>query len=106
MILSTKFGTPKKNGEAQFYVRLIVKGSDGKRIERRIKVKGVVMAPAMLNLRTWRVRSTYPQADLVNQFLLDYRNKLSSIISMYDRGDITFDWPVIWRVQVMQSIVF
>ena len=91
MILSTKFGTPKKNGEAQFYVRLIVNGSDGKRIERRIKVKGVVMAPAMLNLRTWRVRSTYPQADLVNQFLLDYRNKLSSIISMYDRGDITFD---------------
>ena len=91
MILSTKFGNPKKNGEAQFYVRLIVRGADGKRIERRIKVRGIVMPPSVLNLKTWRVPPTYPQADLVNQYLLDYRNKLSSIVSMYERGDITFD---------------
>lgn len=91
MILSPKFGTLKKNGDAQFYVRLIITDRYGKRIERRIKVQGIVMSPSQLNLKTWRVRSTYPQAESINHFLVDYRNKLSSIASMYERGDITFD---------------
>ena len=91
MILSPKFGALKKNGDAQFYVRLIITDRNGKRIERRIKVQGIVMSPSQLNLKTWRVRSAYPQAESINQFLVDYRNKLSSIASMYERGDITFD---------------
>lgn len=91
MIISTKFGKLKKNGEAQFYVRLISNASKGKRLERKIKVKGIVMSPSMLNLKTWRVRSSYPQAENINEYLLKYRNRLSMIKSMFDRGEITFE---------------
>ena len=93
MIISTKFGEPRKDGRSQFYARLIAT-ENGKRLERNIKVPGVVIKKSDLNRNLWKVKNSHPMADELNQVLDRFRDKLNYVSVKYAHGSIDFGMAV------------
>ena len=94
MIISHRFGVLKKDGTAQLYVRLIGRDKNGRRIEQRIKVPGVVLPPSQFNDRLWRVKAAYPLAEDYNQTLDKFRDKLKHVAVKYQQGSIDYEMAV------------
>ena len=90
MTVSFRWGNLKKNGKAQLYLRVLAR-LEGKRVEKRIKVPGIIVPPDKLNLDLMRVKKSVPQSEDLNYRLDTFRTKLSSVISKYEQGSIPHD---------------
>ena len=93
MNTSYRWGNLRQDGKAQLYLR-VLQNIDGRRKEKRIKVPGVVVAPSKLRLEFMRVNKSVPESEDLNYRLDTFRAKLSSVMSKYEQGSISFDLAI------------